>query len=49
MHDAATETEPIVQNRSFSIDVAERVRRLPPYLFEQINRLMYEKRRPAAT
>ena len=29
----------------FSIEVAERVRRLPPYLFAQINRLMYEKRR----
>jgi alanine-synthesizing transaminase len=37
--------EPIVQNRPFSIEVAERVRRLPPYLFAQINRLMYEKRR----
>ena len=45
MDDATTETEPIVQNRAFAIDVAERVRRLPPYLFEQINRLMYEKRR----
>jgi alanine-synthesizing transaminase len=45
MHDASTDGEPIVQNRSFAIDVAERVRRLPPYLFEQINRLMYEKRR----
>ena len=32
-------------NRPFSIEVAERVRRLPPYLFAQINRLMYEKRR----
>jgi len=37
--------EPIIQNRPFSIEVAERVRRLPPYLFAQINRLMYEKRR----
>ena len=32
-------------NRPFSIEVAERVRRLPPYLFAEINRLMYEKRR----
>ena len=37
--------EPVPQNRPFSIEVAERVRRLPPYLFAQINRLMYEKRR----
>ena len=27
------------------MEVAERVRRLPPYLFAQINRLMHEKRR----
>jgi alanine-synthesizing transaminase len=45
MHDASTDAEPIAQNRSFAIDVAERVRRLPPYLFEQINQLMYQKRR----
>jgi len=38
-------SEPVVHNRPFSIEVAERVRRLPPYLFAQINRLMYEKRR----
>jgi len=37
--------EPVAQERPFSIQVAERVRRLPPYLFAQINRLMYEKRR----
>ena len=29
----------------FSIEVADRVRRLPPYLFAEINRLMYQKRR----
>jgi len=45
MHDASTDAEPIAQNRSFAIDVAERVRRLPPYLFEQINQLTYQKRR----
>jgi len=33
------------QDSGFSIEVADRVRRLPPYLFAQINRLMYEKRR----
>jgi len=32
-------------NRPFSIEVAERVRRLPPYLFAEINRLMRQKRR----
>ncbi|MBN2579725.1 MAG: aminotransferase class I/II-fold pyridoxal phosphate-dependent enzyme [Pirellulales bacterium] len=37
--------EQIEQNRPFAIEVAERVRRLPPYLFAQINRLMYQKRR----
>jgi len=38
-------SEPPSSNRQFSIQVADRVRRLPPYLFAQINRLMYEKRR----
>jgi alanine-synthesizing transaminase len=32
-------------NQPFTIEVADRVRRLPPYLFAQINRLRYEKRR----
>jgi alanine-synthesizing transaminase len=32
-------------NQPFAIDVAERVRRLPPYLFAKINEMMYEKRR----
>ncbi|MHC4406720.1 MAG: aminotransferase class I/II-fold pyridoxal phosphate-dependent enzyme, partial [Planctomycetota bacterium] len=36
---------PVDQNRTFSIQVAERVKRLPPYLFARINKLMYEKRR----
>ena len=34
-----------MENPSFNIDVAERVRRLPPYLFREINELMYRKRR----
>jgi alanine-synthesizing transaminase len=38
-------SEPIPQNRPYSIKVAERVKRLPPYLFARINRLMYDKRR----
>lgn len=31
--------------RPFKIEVADRVHRLPPYLFAQINRLMHQKRR----
>ncbi len=38
-------SEPINQDRSFSIEVSERVKRLPPYLFARINKLMYDKRR----
>ena len=37
--------EPVSQARPFTIEVSERVRRLPPYLFAQLNRLKYEKRR----
>jgi alanine-synthesizing transaminase len=37
--------EPVVKDKPFTIEVADRVRRLPPYLFAQINRLLYEKRR----
>jgi alanine-synthesizing transaminase len=37
--------EPVSQGRPFSIEVSERVRRLPPYLFAQLNRMKYEKRR----
>ena len=32
-------------NQPFVIEVADRVRRLPPYLFAQINKLLYDKRR----
>lgn len=45
MNEVSSDADPGVQNRPFAIEVAERVRRLPPYLFAQINRLMYEKRR----
>jgi alanine-synthesizing transaminase len=38
-------TEPVQRGRPFSIEVADRVKRLPPYLFARINKLMYEKRR----
>lgn len=45
MNDKQQSDEPVQTDGSFSIEVADRVRRLPPYLFAQINRLMYEKRR----
>ena len=45
MNDKQQSDEPIQTDESFSIEVADPVRRLPPYLFAQINRLMYEKRR----
>jgi len=32
-------------NQPFIIEVADRVRRLPPYLFAQINKMLYDKRR----
>ncbi len=45
MNDENQSGEPVNRDRPFSINVADRVRRLPPYLFARINRLMYEKRR----
>ncbi len=45
MSDDPQPNEPAPPQGPYSIKVAERVRRLPPYLFAQINRLMYEKRR----
>ena len=38
-------SEPINEDRAFSVAVADRVKRLPPYLFARINKLMYQKRR----
>ena len=35
----------IDSKESFNIEVASRVKRLPPYLFAKINQLMYQKRR----
>lgn len=37
--------EPTETGQGFRIPVADRVNRLPPYLFARINRLLYEKRR----
>ncbi len=45
MNDDSLPNEPINQDRTFSIGVADRVKRLPPYLFARLNRVMYEKRR----
>jgi alanine-synthesizing transaminase len=39
------QSEPNTPERPFHIDVAERVKRLPPYLFGKINELKYRKRR----
>lgn len=37
--------DPVNETRPFRIEVAQRVLRLPPYLFKEINRLLYQKRR----
>src|SRR5437773_7500582 len=39
------QSEPNTPQTPFKIDVAERVKRLPPYLFGRINDLKYRKRR----
>jgi alanine-synthesizing transaminase len=39
-----SESETPINDQAFSIPVAERVKRLPPYLFGKINKLKYEKR-----
>src|SRR5207253_10888284 len=39
------QSEPNTSPAPFQIDVAERVKRLPPYLFGKINDLKYSKRR----
>jgi alanine-synthesizing transaminase len=39
------QSEPNTPERPFRIDVADRVKRLPPYLFGKINDLKYRKRR----
>ncbi|MGD9126351.1 MAG: aminotransferase class I/II-fold pyridoxal phosphate-dependent enzyme [Planctomycetia bacterium] len=48
MSDDSHTSEPINRETPFTINVSERVRRLPPYLFAQINRLLYEKRKSGA-
>ena len=39
------EDQPTENNRPFTINVSDRVKRLPPYLFAEINNLKYQKRR----
>ena len=39
------QSEPNPEQSPFHIDVADRVKRLPPYLFGKINALKYAKRR----
>src|SRR5438270_12654819 len=39
------QSEPNTNPAPFQIDVADRVKRLPPYLFGKINDLKYRKRR----
>ena len=39
------QNEPNTPQLPFKVDVAERVKRLPPYLFGKINALKYAKRR----
>src|SRR5215469_8205852 len=39
------QNEPNQPQTPFRIDVADRVKRLPPYLFGKINALKYQKRR----
>src|SRR5262249_29050470 len=39
------QNEPNTPQRPFQVNVADRVKRLPPYLFGKINALKYAKRR----
>ena len=40
--------QPLENSRPFTVSVSERVKRLPPYLFAELNKLKYEKRRSGA-
>src|SRR5947208_1400207 len=44
----AMQSEPNTPQTPFHIHVADRVKRLPPYLFGKINELKYRKRRAGA-
>ena len=43
------ESEVPVSDSAFTIPVADRLKRLPPYLFGKINKLKYQKRSPGST
>jgi alanine-synthesizing transaminase len=44
----SADDQPQENTRPFTINVSERVKRLPPYLFAELNKLKYEKRRTGA-
>lgn len=44
----SADDQPSENTRPFVIAVADRVKRLPPYLFAELNKLKYEKRRSGA-
>ena len=43
--DVPDHTEPTTEPVEFKVDTAQRVKRLPPYMFGRINNLLYQKRR----
>src|SRR5215813_4750982 len=45
MSSAEEKPEPVDDLRPFQIQLAERMKRLPAYLFARLNQLMYQKRR----
>ena len=45
MSDSAEKPEPVDDLRPFQIQLAERMKRLPAYLFARLNQMMYQKRR----
>ena len=49
IHEENTADDQLAENsKPFTINVSERVKRLPPYLFAQLNKLKYEKRQTGA-
>ncbi len=45
MNDRSENEEPVDDLRPFQIQLSERMKRLPAYLFARLNQLMYQKRR----
>jgi len=45
MTNPAEKPEPVDDLRPFQIQLSERMKRLPAYLFARLNQLMYQKRR----